>query len=262
MMKSLRFIIFMLIVSGAFWGTSGLVSAAALDCKNPQSLQQSLACLGGTGPAGANSGLYQGTSAGGLLKSIILWLLSLVAVLALLAFIVGGIMYIISFGDEGRAEKAKNIILYAVIGLLVVGASFLIIQVIATFLKGGTPGAATTFLPTAWAQEINYEKGFQGGIDFIKKNLAGESNSGIKDFGDDFAGFVIAGLKIVLGLVGIIAVAVLMWGGVKYVISLGDEDAAADAKRLILYAIIGLIIIGASLLIVNVIIDFLNKPPT
>jgi hypothetical protein len=68
------------------------------------------------------------------LTSIINWLLSIVAVLALLAIVVGGILYIISFGDEKRADKAKKIILYAVIGLLVVGLSFTILAAVRQFI--------------------------------------------------------------------------------------------------------------------------------
>lgn len=69
-----------------------------------------------------------------ILKSVISFLLSLVAVLALAALIIGGIMYIVSLGDENRAKQAKQIIMYAIIGLLVVGMSFAIINTIKTLL--------------------------------------------------------------------------------------------------------------------------------
>lgn len=112
-----------------------LVSLAA-DCNNPQSVLESIQCLGGAdGVAKPGSGLYQGTSAGALLKTVTLWLLSLVAILALVALIIGGIMYIISLGDEGRAETAKRIILYAIVGVIIVGTSFTIIQILEKFLS-------------------------------------------------------------------------------------------------------------------------------
>lgn len=57
-----------------------------------------------------------------------------------------------------------------------------------------------------------------------------------------------------LGLVGLLAALVLIWGGLKYIISLGDEDQAAEAKRLILYAVIGLLVIGLSAALVNFVI--------
>ncbi|MEX1111980.1 MAG: pilin [Candidatus Andersenbacteria bacterium] len=71
-----------------------------------------------------------------LLTRIIDWLLGISAVLALLALIVGGVMYIISFGDEKRTGTAKKIILTAIIGLVIVGTSFLIIEIVKRLLLG------------------------------------------------------------------------------------------------------------------------------
>ena len=75
-------------------------------------------------------------SATEILTNMIQWLLGLVAVLALMSIIIGGIMYILSIGNENMAAKAKKAILYAIIGLLVVGLSFAIISVVETFLTG------------------------------------------------------------------------------------------------------------------------------
>jgi hypothetical protein len=68
---------------------------------------------------------------------------------------------------------------------------------------------------------------------------------------------------ILLGLVGLIAVIAVIYGGVRYILSGGDEDAAKDAKRIILYAVIGLIVIGLSAAIVNFVIElFSAQSPT
>lgn len=57
-----------------------------------------------------------------------------------------------------------------------------------------------------------------------------------------------------LALVGLLAVIVLIIAGIRYIISLGDESAAEKAKRTILYAVIGLIVVGLSAVIVNFIL--------
>lgn len=49
-------------------------------------------------------------------------------VVCVIAIIVGGIMYTSSNGDSGRVGKAKNILLYAIIGVVVVGIAFTITQ--------------------------------------------------------------------------------------------------------------------------------------
>lgn len=61
----------------------------------------------------------------------------------------------------------------------------------------------------------------------------------------------------VLYIVGIIAVIMLIIGGIKYVISGGDSKKVTDAKNTILYAIIGLIIAFLSYAIVNFVISAL-----
>lgn len=59
----------------------------------------------------------------------------------------------------------------------------------------------------------------------------------------------------ILFFVGIISVFMLIWGGLRYVISGGDSKKVTDAKNTVLYAIIGLIISLLSYAIVNFVIN-------
>lgn len=61
----------------------------------------------------------------------------------------------------------------------------------------------------------------------------------------------------VLYIVGIIAVIMLIIGGIRYVISGGDSKKVTDAKNTVLYAIIGLVICFFSYAIVNFVITSL-----
>ena len=61
----------------------------------------------------------------------------------------------------------------------------------------------------------------------------------------------------VLYIVGVIAVIMLIIGGVKYVVSGGDAKKVTDAKNTVLYAIIGLIIAFLAFAIVNFVITSL-----
>lgn len=63
----------------------------------------------------------------------------------------------------------------------------------------------------------------------------------------------------ILGLVAVVALAVMIWGGFTYITSLGDEQRASTAKRVILYAVIGLLLIGASFFILEVVRDILLR---
>jgi hypothetical protein len=58
----------------------------------------------------------------------------------------------------------------------------------------------------------------------------------------------------ILYIVGIISVVMLIYGGLRYVVSGGDNKKVTDAKNTIMYAIIGLIIALLSYAIVNFVI--------
>ncbi|MBQ3453094.1 hypothetical protein IJG28_02805 [Candidatus Saccharibacteria bacterium] len=61
----------------------------------------------------------------------------------------------------------------------------------------------------------------------------------------------------ILYIVGIIAVVMLIIGGIKYVVSGGDSKKVTDAKNTVLYAIIGLVIAFLAFAIVNFVISAL-----
>lgn len=61
----------------------------------------------------------------------------------------------------------------------------------------------------------------------------------------------------ILYIVGIVAVIMLIVGGIKYVISGGDSKKVTDAKNTVLYAIIGLVIAFLAFAIVNFVISAL-----
>lgn len=66
----------------------------------------------------------------------------------------------------------------------------------------------------------------------------------------------------ILYIVGVIAVIMLIIGGIKYVISGGDAKKVTDAKNTVLYAIIGLIVAFLAFAIVNFVISALPSSKT
>lgn len=65
-----------------------------------------------------------------LIMNIINFFLSFLGILAIAMIIYAGFLYVTSMGDDGNSEKAKKIILYAIIGLLVVLASYAIVNTV------------------------------------------------------------------------------------------------------------------------------------
>lgn len=75
-------------------------------------------------------------------------ILGLVGSLSLLAFVYGGIMFIISGGSSERVTKAKQILTGAIIGLVIVFTSYAIITFVFTAL-----GIGDTWSNPSWFQD-------------------------------------------------------------------------------------------------------------
>lgn len=56
-------------------------------------------------------------------------------------------------------------------------------------------------------------------------------------------------------LAGVIALGFLVYGGFRYLASRGDETEVTAAKNTIVYAVIGLVVLGIAAAIVNFVID-------
>lgn len=71
-----------------------------------------------------------------IIIGLINWLLGISAGLAILFIIYGGIRYITAAGDESKIEYAKKIVTYAILGLFVIGISFVIVKTISGIIAG------------------------------------------------------------------------------------------------------------------------------
>lgn len=78
----------------------------------------------------------QETQIGPLITTVINVLLFIIGLIAVIMLIMGGILYATSAGDPGAVTKAKNTILYAIIGLAVAFFAYAIVNwVIARFVS-------------------------------------------------------------------------------------------------------------------------------
>lgn len=83
------------------------------------------------------AGVPKGPSVETLIKNVTNTLAFVAGALAVIAIIVGGILYITSGGDEKRIGAAKNTILYAVVGMVIAVLAYSIANFV---LKGVTTG--------------------------------------------------------------------------------------------------------------------------
>lgn len=89
-------------------------------------------------PDGDNVNLW------GIVNTIINVILAIVGVIAVVMIIIGGIQYSTSAGDPGKVKKAKDTILYGVIGLVIALLAFAIVNFVLTSIFDGSGSAPAT----------------------------------------------------------------------------------------------------------------------
>lgn len=114
-----------------------------------------------------------------------------------------------------------------------IGQGLMLVPALALTLSFVTPSA--TFAATCTSGTGDVTQGPAGGAACAKPA------SGATDlFGPN--GIFITITNILLFIIGAIAVVMLIIGGIRYVVSSGDQNAVTSAKNTILYAIIGIVV--------------------
>jgi hypothetical protein len=97
--------------------------------------------------------------------------------------------------------------------------------------------------------------GFRSGFDAVD---AARGAAGVREF-NSIGDFILAVLGVVAALVAVLALVALVWGAVMYITSLGDEGRVEKAKKIIIYALVGLLILGVAGILVNVVINLIRR---
>jgi succinate dehydrogenase/fumarate reductase cytochrome b subunit len=72
-----------------------------------------------------------------LMKKVMNWILSILAVLTIIALVISGVRYLVSAGDEEMAATAKRNLTYAIVGLAIALSGLIIVNAIAGLLGAG-----------------------------------------------------------------------------------------------------------------------------
>ncbi|HLB50553.1 MAG TPA: pilin [Patescibacteria group bacterium] len=143
----------------------------------------------------------------------------IIVTLAIVFIVIGGILYITSAGNEKQMELGKKALLASMIGLAIGIAAPSFLLEIYTIL-GGNPSS----VPAPEGQRLST--------------------------------IVLNVLNFLLSVVGTLALIMLVVGGIMYIMASGNEDTADKAKNTIKYAIIGIAVALAALVIVRQIAAF------
>ncbi|MFH0969020.1 MAG: hypothetical protein V1804_00765 [Patescibacteria group bacterium] len=70
-----------------------------------------------------------------LLLNILNFLLQIFGIIAIIALVVSGIIYLTAYGDEDRMKLGKKSLVYSIIGIAVALSGIIIVKTISGFLK-------------------------------------------------------------------------------------------------------------------------------
>lgn len=116
--------------------------------------------------------------------------------------------------------------------------------------------AVPAVMPVAVASAADIQSGLCDGASLSVSGSGDCSTTGdATDKVNSVIGTVINMLTI---LVGVVAVIMIMWGGMRYVTSGGDSGKVTTAKNTIIYAIIGLVVVALSQFIVRFVLSKLG----
>ncbi len=100
---------------------------------------------------------------------------------------------------------------------------------------------------------------FVAGAQFNLPNAGGTGLTGGITNETTLTGFILRVINIALALAGLIAVLFLIIGGFRYITAGGNEEASGSAKKIILNAVIGIIVIILSFVVVRVVANTLTS---
>jgi len=170
------------------------------------------------------------TTVSQLLSSILNNLMGIIVFISVIFIIIGGIMYMMSGGNEAMVTRAKKTWTGAVIGLAIALAAPTFLKEIQNILGGGGTGGNAD----AWVSNA-----------LTLKEIA------------------INILNLLLSILGIVGMISLVVGGGMYLTAYGDERRIDSAKKIVTYAIIGIVVALAALVIVRQVDSLLRSgtPP-
>ena len=87
-------------------------------------------------------GCNQTNTAPSVVLRILEWVIMVLGVVCVAMIVVGGQRYIVSQGDPGKLQQARNMLIYSLIGLFIAILSFAIVSFISNGIA--TTGATTT----------------------------------------------------------------------------------------------------------------------
>jgi len=156
-------------------------------------------------------------------SAVLTALQGIIVLLSIVFIVIGAVMYITSAGNEGMVKLAKGAILASMIGLAIGIAAPTFLKEIYDLLE-----------VTSEEVEVPEEVANATPIDVILMNT----------------------LNFLLAIVGVLAIIMLVIGGIMYLLAGGDQNRIDAGKKIVIFSIVGLTVALAALILVRQVANF------
>jgi len=152
-----------------------------------------------------------------LVKGFLTQVQAIVGWLAVIMIVAGGLVYMTAFGRSKQIELGKTILTYALLGFIIAVAAPSILKEIFDLASSGK----------------------------------GSTSSDVIKNAKDVKSIIASVMKFIITLVGVISTIAFVITGFQFIAAGGDGGRAEKARKGLMYAIIGVTVAGAALIVVN-----------
>jgi hypothetical protein len=149
--------------------------------------------------------------------------------LALLFIVLGGYRILTAAGNSENFDKGKKMILYSFLGLMLTVGSYTILATTITIISGGSPTQFNTG-PLVLIDPISIVKT--------------DDPPAVEFYGRRVLGFLLGGL-------GSLTTLMFVYSGFLWMTAAGNEEKITKAKKTLLYAVIGVVVVLSSYIFLN-----------
>lgn len=216
-----------------------------------------------------------------ILPNLTLGMIGFCGLWALVFLIIGSVRFMTSYGNEEAAKKAKDQIVYSIVGFMIALLAYAIVTIIINLKIEGNTSRPTSFIETAYADPLiksctdsskcgNSQVCLDGicvnQIDVLMSR-PGEAGTGIGDKYIDtkavanlpsvsIENIFTTVIKSILGWSMILTIMAIVVAAVFYLTSSGKEENTSKAKNILINLLIGLAIMAAAYGIITGIAQF------
>ena len=157
--------------------------------------------------------------------------------LALVFVVLGGYRILTAAGNSEHFQKGRQMVAYAILGLILTVGSYTLLATTISVLTGTDPATGKKGPPSFITSPVLVDP-------LNLRNLSPNQQAAFVVYGERILGFLLSGL-------GALSVLMFVYAGVLWLTAAGNEERIGQAKKTLLYATLGIVLVLSSYVFIN-----------